>query len=115
MDNWKTDIAFGGSKYLFKVIVTGFGSIMIQYVEYSSLEKKVVEKYFNTDYENYIQRLFNLSIIKKDKYYDMNNRQTIEQLKLHKINLRIAVLASCRTGGTYMLHVNCTVPARRSP
>ena len=84
MDNWKTDIAFGGSKYLFKVIVTRGGSIMIQYVDYSSLEKKVVEKYFNTDYTNYIQRLFNLSILKKDKYYDMNNRQTIEQLKLHK-------------------------------
>ena len=84
MDNWKTDIAFGGSKYLFKVVVADFGAIMIQYVEYSSLEKKVVEKYFNTDYTNYIQRLFNLSILKKDKYYDMNNRQTIEQLKLSK-------------------------------
>ena len=66
MDNWKTDIAFGGSKYLFKVVVADFGAIMIQYVEYSSLEKKVVEKYFNTDYTNYIQRLFNLSILKKD-------------------------------------------------
>ena len=84
MDNWKSDIAFGGSKYLFKVVVADFGAIMIQYVEYNFLEKKVVEKYFETDYENYIQRLFNLSILKKDKYYDMNNRQTIEQLKLHK-------------------------------
>ena len=63
MDNWKTDIAFGGSKYLFKVVVTRFGAIMIQYIDYSSYEKKVVEKYFETDYKNYIQQLFNFNLI----------------------------------------------------
>jgi hypothetical protein len=81
--NWKADVAFGGSKFICQIYVTSFGSIGVKYIDKNLKKENEIKHFFPTN-TKYFQKLFNLSILKKDCFYDFNNRSTLETLKKTK-------------------------------
>jgi hypothetical protein len=83
---WKNDIDCGGNKSLFIVLVNKKGFLNLYFY---NKETNNIDILFLKN-EKLLQRLFNLEIIKKNTFYDMNNKQLIDNIFSYKNSFDIS-------------------------